>query len=93
MPYRGVGECDMCGTVQKIVTSHPALCSACWKFRHGKAKSWHGTCRVCGARPVLFNALDPICDRCREEAEPIDLDSPEIQEQIQKMRGKATEDA
>lgn len=64
-----------------------------WGETHVKAKSWHGTCRVCGARPVLFNALDPICDRCREEAEPIDLDSPEIQEQIQKMRGKATEDA
>lgn len=28
MTYRGVGECGMCGTVQKLVTSQQALCSA-----------------------------------------------------------------
>lgn len=92
MTYRGVGECGMCGTVQKLVTSQQALCSTCWKFRHGRAKSWHGTCRACGARPVLFHTLDPVCDRCHEEEEPIDLSDPDVQSQIQQFRGKATEE-
>ena len=54
MTYRGVGECGMCGTVQKLVTSQQALCSACWKFRHGRGEimAWHMPSLWCTAGAV-----------------------------------------
>lgn len=80
-----VGVCRHCGREMRLLTVKDRLCNSCWKFLHGKTKSWLGVCRACGAYPVRFTGEDPVCDRC---ADPVDMDDPLVRQMIKEMRRK-----
>lgn len=81
-----VGVCSHCGREVRLAVVKDRLCNTCWKFLHGKTKSWLGVCRECGAQPVRFTGTERVCQRCVDTH--IDMDDPLVRQMIKEMRRK-----
>ncbi|MBW3088810.1 hypothetical protein KIH77_08750 [Bifidobacterium sp. 82T24] len=84
------GECSHCHELLPLKTVRTPLCDRCWRFLHGVSRSWHGTCRRCGAQTTFYED-DDLCDGCDADirlgtADPVDLDDPDTRRLIQSMR-------